>query len=80
MEDCAVHYWGFGLWWIFPLVFGTLWVLLIAGIFFRFRRFGGRGGPHWHSASATDLLRERYARGDIDEAEYDKRLRVLEGR
>jgi putative membrane protein len=33
------------------------------------------GGP----AAAEEILRERYARGDIDEAEYRQRLEVLRG-
>ena len=73
-----MHYWGFGLWWIFPLVFGSLWLLLIAGVFLRFRRWGGRGGP-WHSHGATEVLRERFARGEIDVDEFNRRLKVLEG-
>ena len=73
-----MHDWGFGFWWIFPLIFGSLWLLLIAGIVFRFRRFGP-GARHWHSHSATDVLRERFARGDIDADEYQKRLKVLDG-
>jgi len=30
-------------------------------------------------SGALDILNERYARGEIDKAEYDERRRVLEG-
>jgi len=69
---------GFGFWWIFPLFFGGIWLLFFTGIFLRFRR-GGRGGHGWHGHDAAHVLRERFARGDIDTEEYQRRLRVLEG-
>jgi putative membrane protein len=67
---------GFGLWWIFPLFFGGLWLLLLLG--FLIWRFGGWGRRGW--SDAASVLRERFARGDIDADEYEKRRRVLEGR
>lgn len=46
----------------------------------------GRSGPgHYPGpflagpAAAEEILRERYARGDIDETEYRQRLEVLRG-
>jgi len=38
----------------------------------------GRRGPGV-SSDAMSVLRERYARGEIDETEYDRRARVLRG-
>ena len=81
------HHGGWGgpgpYFFIFPL----LWFLLFATVVFliarRARRGprGGWGGP-WatHTATAGDpvtLLGTRFARGDIDEAEYRSRLAVL---
>ncbi|WP_138443244.1 SHOCT domain-containing protein [Sinomonas susongensis] len=40
---------------------------------------GGFGGSFGEGGSAESILRERYARGEIDEAEYRQRLEVLRG-
>lgn len=41
---------------------------------------GQRGGQLPPSRRPEDLLAERFARGEIDEAEYRSRIAVLEGR
>jgi putative membrane protein len=73
---------GFGWWFIFPL----LWFLLFASIVFLVARgarrrwqSGGAYGPPWARGNQTaiSVLGERYARGEIDEAEYRARLEVL---
>ena len=38
----------------------------------------GQGGPG-HRTDALETLRERYARGEIDDAEYERRRQVLLG-
>jgi len=46
-------------------------------------RYLNRSSPSTHPSSrdsAERLLAERYARGDIDEREYQQRLGVLRGR
>lgn len=71
----------------FFFIFPLLWFLLFATVIFliarRARRGprGGWGGP-WaaHAAAGADpvtLLGTRFARGEIDEAEYRSRLTVL---
>ena len=70
---------GFGLWWIVPLVFGGLWLTVI--VLFALRLRSWRGGPsHWGQPDALAVLRERFARGEIDADEYQRRLSVLQGR
>jgi len=73
---------GFGWWFVFPL----LWFLLFATIVFLVARgarrrwqSGGAYGPPWGRGNQTaiSVLGERYARGEIDEAEYRARLEVL---
>jgi putative membrane protein len=68
------HHWDDGGWFpwfpLVPLFFIGLWVLLFA---FVFRR-------RWRPApaqSGESVLAERYARGEIDEAEYRRRREVL---
>jgi putative membrane protein len=71
----ATGAWG----WLWPLWFVLFWV----GIFFVFGFFGRRRARAWHQwhggRSGEEVLGERYARGEIDESEYRKRLEVLRG-
>ena len=58
--------------------FGSLWMIvfigvLIALIVFATRSFGSSGSP----ASALDVLKERYARGEIDQAEFERRKKDI---
>lgn len=62
---------GFGWWFIFPL----FWFILIA-LFIVGRR---RGHGLEHRRAAEGVLRERYARGEVDETEFRQRLEVLRG-
>ncbi len=62
------------LWWLFWLV--TLAVLI--GAFWRL--FADRSSYHRtveEEEAAEEVLRARFARGEIDEEEYARRLRVL---
>jgi len=66
---------GFG--WIFMVLW---WVLIVVGIVALVKWMGtsndtgerGRGG-----SKALDILNERYARGEIDDQEFQKRKRDL---
>lgn len=62
------HGWGMGLWWLLIVAVAVLggWALT---------RAGRRGGE----VSAEELLRRRYAAGEIDETEYRRRLETLRG-
>ena len=72
-------YWnGPGPWWpIFPI----LWLLLIVGIFASFRFFGMRRWRQFQGHAGVRAgearLAERYAAGEIDEQEYERRLATL---
>lgn len=75
--------WGtFGwLWMLIPLLFwgGLLAVTVWAVV----RVFPNRGAysepPERRADSAEDVLRARFARGEIDAEEYEERRRVLTG-
>jgi putative membrane protein len=64
---------GPGPWW--PLI-PLFWIAFIIVLFAVFGRFGRR---RWHQGSyaGESRLAERYAAGEIDEAEYRERLAVL---
>lgn len=70
----------------FFFIFPLLWFLLFATVVFLIARRARRGPRGWggpwaaQAAAGTDpvtLLGTRFARGDIDEAEYRSRLAVL---
>ncbi|WP_335940237.1 SHOCT domain-containing protein [Streptomyces sp. PTD5-9] len=80
--------WGWG-WVVMAVIMVLFWVLLIAGVIalahYLTRGHRGRqpglppppGQPVWGGGRAEDLLAERFARGEIDEEEYKRRLAVL---
>jgi putative membrane protein len=71
------HHDGGGWWFFAPIFWIGVWIVIIVairGLFWRRRRHW-----HWHNGGggAFTVLAERYARGEIDEAEYRERLEVL---
>lgn len=78
-------WWGGG--W-YAMIFGPLFMILFLGVLlvavvFLVRGVGGPWSgpvsPHHSLASRTplDILRERFARGEIDKEEFEERRRVL---
>ena len=68
--------------WVF-MGFGSVlfWAALIIGIVVLVRNLGGGRPFGWSGRmSAEELLAQRFARGEIDEAEYRQRLAVLADR
>ncbi|MGY8997651.1 MAG: SHOCT domain-containing protein [Alphaproteobacteria bacterium] len=59
------------------LMMVLFWAGLIAALFFAFRWFSKGAAVQPGTASAVDVLRERYARGEIDRAEFEERRNVL---
>ncbi|WP_347877887.1 SHOCT domain-containing protein [Streptomyces lydicus] len=80
--------WGSGGWVLMAVIMILFWGLLIAGIIALTHYLTGAGrsrqsGPTasgesgWSAGRAEGLLAERFARGEIDEDEYKRRLTVL---
>jgi putative membrane protein len=68
--------WGPGFGWIFMLLF---WALILLGIMALARWLFYSGGPRSGSGrSALDILKERYARGEITREQYELMRRDLE--
>ena len=71
------HMWGNGWphWWMGPMmmVFFAIFCVVMMSLMMG-------GGMHWHRGDrALDLLKERFARGEINKAEYEERRRLLQG-
>ena len=79
LADSVAHGpWGAGYWPWF-LVFPLFWILVI-GLPIVFARRMWRRNHEWATTRGGEsVLRERYARGEIDETEYRQRLEVLRG-
>ncbi len=75
-------YGGWGGWIMMALVMVLFWGGLITAIVLAIRGLSGgasqqnRPGP-WVSPPAEDLLAARFARGEIDEDEYRRRMTAL---
>lgn len=78
----GAHYgMGYGFGWVFMVLF---WILLIVGIVAIVKwAFSSSHSPthmlppHPPQRTALDILKERYARGEIDKEEFEERRRTL---
>ena len=58
--------WGMGVGWLFMIIF---WVLVIMGIVYIIKMIAGGGKKE---ETALDILKKRYAKGEITKDEYDR--------
>jgi putative membrane protein len=67
-------------WGMFSFIHVLWWVLLVVCIVTLIRWTSGRGPRGWRRSKedrAIEILRERYARGEIDKTEFEERKRDL---
>jgi len=64
---------------IMPMIF-VIGIILLALYVFRRNASHVHTNGHINQNSGLDILRERYARGEIDSAEYQSRKQDLEGK
>lgn len=68
--------WGIGM-----LVMAVFWLVFAAALVWIVRavwdRRAAREGPGTHSESPLEILQRRYARGEIDRAEFEEKRRDL---
>ncbi len=60
--------WGMGFGWVFMVLF---WVLVILGIIYLIQLIA-RGSKKENAETALDILKKRYARGEITKEEFEK--------
>ncbi len=72
------HMWGGSGWFMGPVMMIFFLVVAAFIVMLVFRWLGGTSHDGRHRRThALDILRERYARGEIDGAEFDERRRKL---
>jgi len=83
-EECAMmdtmgnfSGWGPGFGWLFMIL---IWLLIIVGIvaIVKWIASASSGAQASQKRTALDILMERYARGEIEQAEFEKKKRDLE--
>lgn len=66
------HSWGMGFGWIFGLVFLAFFIWIIVRLTMQNQQRSNE-----KRNTALDILKERYARGEIDKKEFDERKKDL---
>ncbi len=69
---------GFGWMWLMPIFMIVFWGLVIWGIVALVRGLSGsRGSDSSKANSALEILKRRYAEGEIDKKEYEEKKKDL---
>ena len=71
--------WGGGWWFLGPLLMIAFVAVIVVVVVLLVRWLGGhrQSVPALPGSAALDILKERFARGEIDKEEYEERRRVL---
>ncbi|MBM2825821.1 MAG: hypothetical protein HW402_1485 [Dehalococcoidales bacterium] len=70
---------GLGGWWFMPILMILFWGLVIWGVVALVRGLSrpGSDSTSSHAESALEILKRRYARGEINKAEYEEKKKDL---
>ncbi|MDW3098659.1 MAG: SHOCT domain-containing protein [Alphaproteobacteria bacterium] len=84
VPNCGPHMWSGGWhgWFLGPIMMIVFIAVAIVVVVFLLRWLGGTGqgaAQHAHATGRTplDILKERFAKGEIDKEEFEERRRVL---
>jgi putative membrane protein len=75
-------HWGFGGWWLMFVVMIAFWGLIIWGIIALVRTTTHRNNADSDTRhpDAMEILKTRYARGEITREEFEERKKVINSR
>ncbi|OGE16717.1 electron transporter RnfE [Candidatus Daviesbacteria bacterium RIFCSPHIGHO2_01_FULL_36_37] len=72
--DNMMGWGGFGFGWIFMIIF---WILIILGVVALVRYLGNSGKSVKDDKTPLEILKERYAKGEIDKKEFEDKKKDL---
>ncbi|MCL5024581.1 MAG: SHOCT domain-containing protein [Nitrospirae bacterium] len=66
--------WGFGLWWLLPVVMIAFWIAVIIGVISLIRWLARPDRRREIDAGETalDILKKRYAKGEISKEDFER--------
>ena len=78
------YFWQWHTWWVFPMFMPIFWIVIIAlclyFIFGRHRAQRPRGPGHgFEDDTPLDILKKRYAKGEITKDEFEQMKRDIMG-
>jgi putative membrane protein len=82
-EGCSIGPWmmsGHGMGWFFPIIMLSFWIAVIIGVIFLVRWVilsANKDHAYKSQESALDILKKRYARGEINKEEFEDRKKDL---
>jgi len=74
--------WGYGAGWLMGIFNIVFWVVLIVAIVYFIKWLSAsskQGGYERKGESALEILRQRYAKGEIDKDEFEEKMKALKG-
>jgi putative membrane protein len=63
--------------WVGPIVMIVFWALVVTAIVFLIRYLAHQSRSSTNDSSALAILKERYAKGEIDKEEFDQKRKDL---
>jgi putative membrane protein len=66
--------WGFGVCWFIPVIILAFWIVFIVGVIYFIRRliWSSKGGEIKSEETPLDILKRRYAKGEITKEDFDR--------